>query len=146
MSKNLTPGHVQVSFHDDRLAHLQIPPRECQVDYVLRGSVQGMPCTSMSLQLIEALSGVCIWVERHELGGQDDPVARSVSDISIALIKDVGRRIEARPITDLTVRDLLLRGRAWLLRPASPPTGARRFAALSKQSAWSRIRPGQNLG
>ena len=118
-SKIWRQGTQQVSFHDDRLAHLQIPPRECQVDYVLRGSMQGMPCTSMTLLLIDALCGVCIWVERYELGGQDDPVARLVSDISIALIKDVGRRIEARPIIDLTVRDLLLRGRAWLLRPAS---------------------------
>jgi DNA-binding winged helix-turn-helix (wHTH) protein/TolB-like protein len=116
--KNLAPGDAQVLFHDDRLAHLQAAPTDCQVDYVLRGSVQDMPQTSVNLQLMEASSGVCIWAERYELG-QCNLVGRLVDDISVVLVKDVSRRIDALPTPDLTLHDLLLRGRAWLLRPAS---------------------------
>lgn len=143
---NLAPGDAQVLFHDDRLAHLRTAPRDCQVDYVLRGSVQGMPCTSMSLQLIDAASGVCIWAERYELGGQDDPVAGLVSDISIVLIRDVGRRIEARPIPDLTVRNLLLGGRAWLLRPASPSNRRQALCCFEQAIAMEPDSTGSKLG
>jgi adenylate cyclase len=117
--QNLAPGEAQVLLHDDRLAHLRTAPRECQAEYVLRGSVQGISGTSLSLQLMEAASGVCIWAERCELHGQREPVARLAGDISIVLVRDVGRRIEALPTPDLTLHDLLMRGRAWLLRPAS---------------------------
>jgi adenylate cyclase len=144
--KNLAPGDAQVLFHDDRLADLRTAPRDCQVDYVLRGSVRGMPCTSTSLQLIDAVSAVCIWAERYELGGQDDPVARLVSDISIALIRDVGRRIEARPIPDLTVRDLLLRGRAWLLRPDSPSNRRQALCCFEQAIAKEPDSTGSKLG
>ena len=116
---NLAPGDAQVLFHDDRLAHLRPLPGDCQMGYVLRGSLRDIPQTSMSVQLIDVANGVCIWAERYEFNDQHDPVVRLVSDVSIALIRDVGRRIEARPMPDMTVRDLLLRGRAWLLRPAS---------------------------
>jgi DNA-binding winged helix-turn-helix (wHTH) protein/TolB-like protein len=117
--KNLAPGEAQLLFQDDRLAHLRAAPADCQVDYVLRGSVQGMPQTSINLQLIEASSGVCIWAERYQLYGQYNLVGRLVGDISVVLVKHVGRRIDARPTSDLTLHDLLLRGRAWLLRPTS---------------------------
>jgi adenylate cyclase len=105
-----------------------------------------MPRTSMSLQLIDAVSGVCIWAERYALGGQDDPVAPLVSDISIALIRDVGRRIEARPIPDLTVRDLLLRGRAWLLRPASPSNRRQALCCFEQAIGMEPDSTGSELG
>ena len=117
--KDLAPGEAQLLFQDDWLAHLPTAPTDCQADYVLRGNVQGIPATSISLQLMEASSGVCIWAERYELHGQSNVVARLVGDISVVLVKDVGRRIHALPTPELTLHNLLLRGRAWLFRPAS---------------------------
>jgi adenylate cyclase len=113
---SLAPGDTQVLFHDDRLTHWPTAPHDCPVDYVLRGSVQW---TSVTVQLLDAANGACIWTEQCELGHRRHLVARLVHGISIAVLKDVGRRVEALPMSGLTVHDLLTRGRAWMLRPSS---------------------------
>ena len=64
--KTLAPGQAQVLFHDDRLAHWRTSPWDCNADYVLRGSVQGMRRTSVNLQLMDratrrALSPQPVW-------------------------------------------------------------------------------------
>jgi adenylate cyclase len=116
--KTLAPGQAQVLFHDDRLPHWRTSPWDCNADYVLRGSVQGMRRTSVNLQLMDRASGVCIWAERCDLHGQCDVVVRLMHEISIVLVRDVSRRIDALA-GDLTVNDLLMQGQAWLLRPGS---------------------------
>jgi adenylate cyclase len=144
--KNLAPGEAQLLFQDDRLAHLRTAPTDCQADYVLRGSVQGIPATSVSLQLMEAPSGVCIWAERYELHGERNPVARMVGDVSAVLVKDVGRRINALPTPDLTLHDLLLRGRAWLLRPACSSNNRQALCCFERAIAMEPDSIGSRLG
>jgi adenylate cyclase len=117
---NLAPGEARVFFHDNRLTHWRSESRDPPADYVLRGGVQGVHQTCMSLQLLDATNGGCIWSERCELFGQRDQIARLIRTIAIVLVRDVGRRIEALPGSTMTARDVVLRGWAWQQRPASP--------------------------
>jgi TolB-like protein/Tfp pilus assembly protein PilF len=117
---NLAPGEVRVFFHDNRLARWRTESRDPPADYVLRGGVQGMHRPCLSLQLLDATDGGCIWSERCELIGQRDQIARLVRAISIVLVRDVARRIEALPASIMTSRDMVMRGRAWQQRLACP--------------------------
>ncbi len=143
---NLTAGEAQVLFHDDRLAHWRTTPRDCQGEYLLRGSVEGRPRMSLSLQLIDSARGVCIWTERRELDGRRGLVAQLVHAISIALVRDVGRRIEALPTQGLTLRDVLMQGHAWLLRPTSPFNGRRALSCFEQALAMDPDSMGARLG
>jgi hypothetical protein len=102
--------------------------------------VQGTRRTVVSLQLMDAASGVCIFAERCELRGQRDQIAQLVHAISIMLVEDVGHRVEALTTPDSTPRDLIMRGRAgWIAQPP-PTTDARRSAASSEPLPRTRIR------
>jgi tetratricopeptide (TPR) repeat protein len=89
----------------------------------VRGTTR--PC--VNLQLLNVVSGVCLWAERCVLDSGHDVIAGWMYDIAALLVKDIARRIDAVPKSDLTPRELVLRGRAWLLRVASP---AEQFQAL----------------
>jgi adenylate cyclase len=141
--KTLAPGEAQVLFHDDWLGHWRTSPQDYPADYVLRGSVQGKRGTSVNLQLIDRASGVCIWAERCDLHGQRG-VVRLMHEISIVLVRDVGRRIDALA-ADLTARDLLMRGRAWLLRPASA-SNRQALACFERAIAMETDSVGAKLG
>jgi adenylate cyclase len=117
---NLAPGEGRVFFHDNRLARWRTESRDPPADYVLRGGVQGAHRTCMSLQLLDTTDGGCIWSERCELLGQRDQIARLIPAISIVLVRDVARRIEALPASIMTPGDMVMRGKAWQQRLASP--------------------------
>ena len=115
----LAPGEAQVLFHDERSAYQQSTPYQSQADYLLRGTVQRTRRTSVNLQLVHRASKLFVWADRSEAYGPKGHTARLVYQISAALLRDVGRRLDTLPTQGLTARDLLLQGRAWLLRPAS---------------------------
>jgi adenylate cyclase len=117
---NLAPRETRVFFHDNRLAHCWAELHDPPADYVLRGGVQGVHRTCVNLQLLDARDGGCIWSERCELFGQRDQVARLVQVIALALVSDVARRIEALPSSIITPADMVMRGRYWQQRLASP--------------------------
>jgi DNA-binding winged helix-turn-helix (wHTH) protein/TolB-like protein/Flp pilus assembly protein TadD len=115
----LAPGEAQVLFHDERSAHQQATLHESRADYLLRGTVQRTRRTSVNLQLIHRASELFVWADRSEPYGLKGHTARLTHQISAALLRDVGRRLDALPTQGLTARDLLLQGHAWLLRPGS---------------------------
>jgi DNA-binding winged helix-turn-helix (wHTH) protein/TolB-like protein len=124
--KQLAAGEAKVLFHTDQLAQPRTT-RDEQADYVLCGGVQGPHRPTVNLQLLNAMSGVCLWAERCELDSGPGVIARLMFAASMVLVRDVGRRVEALLTLNLTPHELMLRGRAWLLRPASP---AYRYQAL----------------
>ena len=91
----LAPGEAQVLFQDERSAYRQATPGECQADYLLRGTVQGMRRASVNLQLIHRASEVCIWADRFEPGDPSGRTARLMHEISATLLRDVERRLDA---------------------------------------------------
>jgi hypothetical protein len=109
---------------------------------VLRGSVRRM---SVDLQLLDAASGACIWTEQCELGHHRDLVARLVRGIARALIADVGRRVENLPMSALTPRDLLMRGRAWMGRQASAASRRQALCCFERALAMRPDSVGQSL-
>jgi adenylate cyclase len=115
----LAAAEAQVLFHDERSAHQQATPHEGRADYLLRGTVQRARRTSVNLQLIHRASGIFVWADRSEPYGPKGHIVRLVHELSAALLRDVGRRLDALPTQGLTARDLLLQGHAWLLRSAS---------------------------
>ncbi|HTI79898.1 MAG TPA: winged helix-turn-helix domain-containing protein [Acetobacteraceae bacterium] len=117
--RSLAPVEAQVLLHDAREAYQQATLDEGQADYLLRGTVQLAAGTSVNLQLIRRASGLIVWADRSEHYGPGARTAPMVQEIAAALLRDVGRRLDALPTQSLTARDLLLQGRAWLLLPAS---------------------------
>ncbi len=115
----LAPVEAQVLLHDERDAYQHATPDEAQADYLLRGTVQLTAGTCVNLQLIRRASGLIVWADRSEQYGSRGRTAPMVQEISAALLRDVGRRLNALPTQHLTARDLLLQGRAWLLLPDS---------------------------
>jgi adenylate cyclase len=140
---SLALGDVQVLFYDERLAHWPTAPHDCPADYVLRGSVQS---TSVTVQLLDALNGACIWTERYELRHQRDLVARLVHGISIAALKDIGSRFEALPRSGMTLQGLLMRGRAWMLRPTSASSHRQALHCFEQALAMQPDSIGAKLG
>ena len=136
--RNLTPGEARVFFHDDRLAQWWTVARVPPADYVLRGSVLGghQPC--LNLQLLDATDGNCIWAERCELLGKRDQIAQLIPAISIVLVRDVASRIAALPASVTTPTDMVMCGRDWQQRLASPVNRRRAMhcfeAALAQRS------------
>jgi DNA-binding winged helix-turn-helix (wHTH) protein/tetratricopeptide (TPR) repeat protein len=124
--KQMASGEAQILLRADPLAQLLDDGGGC-ADYVLRGSVQGTTRPSVNLQLLNVLSGVCLWAERCVLDFGHGVIAGWMYDVAVVLVKDLARRIDALPKSNLTPRELVLRGRAWLLRAACP---ADQFQAL----------------
>jgi DNA-binding winged helix-turn-helix (wHTH) protein/tetratricopeptide (TPR) repeat protein len=118
-AKTSAPAEMRIQFHDDRLRRLPALLEDRGAVYVLRGSVQSKPAMRLSLQLLEAGSGACVWANRSELSGPNGHGARLAQQVSAAVFRDVGRRVDALPIQDLTADDLLLQGQSLLLRPRS---------------------------
>jgi DNA-binding winged helix-turn-helix (wHTH) protein/tetratricopeptide (TPR) repeat protein len=143
---NLAPSEAEILLNSGWIADRQPPPPDYQADYVLRGNVKSLRGTIVSLQLIHAATGVCTWVEQCELHGQRDRITRLVGAISIALMRDVGRRLEADPPPNLTAHELLLWGQAWLLRPLSPVNRAQAFRCFERAIAMEPDSVGSRLG
>ncbi len=139
------PEDAVVLYHDDRLAHWRTVPADCEADYVLRGSVRGSRRPELNLQLMNATSGVCIWADRCEPYGRRDETAGWVRGIANALVLDVGRRVDALT-TDLTASDLVMRGRAWMLRPGSASSLRRALDCFERAIAMEPDSVGARLG
>jgi len=125
--ERLAFGEAQVLLHNDAAAQPRTTSPDDQAQYMLRGGVQGTRRPSVNLQLLNAESGVCLWAERCELGRRHAVIARLMCDVATVLVRDVARRIEALSRTILTSSELILLGRASLLRGASP---GNRYQAL----------------
>lgn len=131
----LAPVEAQVFLHDERDAYQQATPHEGQADYLLRGTVQLTAGTSINLQLIRRASGLIVWADRSMQYGPKGRTAPMVQEISAALLRDVGRRLDALPTQSLTARDLLLQGRAWLLLPDSVANRSRALHCFERAIA-----------
>ena len=140
------PGGAQVLFHDERSAYQQATPYESQADYLLRGTVQLTRRTSVNLQLVHRATGLLVWADRSEPYGPKGHTVRLVQEISAALLRDVGRRLDALPTQGLTARDLLLQGRAWLLRPASIANRRQALRCFERAIAMEPGSAGARLG
>jgi TolB-like protein/Tfp pilus assembly protein PilF len=98
--------------------------RELGVRYVLEGSVHGTNAQSyINVRLLDAENGTHLWSGRFE--SDLNANTQALSDrvfrmLGLALLEDVGRRIEREKSTHLSIPDLLMRARALLSRPWSP--------------------------
>lgn len=124
--KRVASEEARILLRADPLTQ-SLESRDGYADYVLRGSVQGTTRPSVNLHLLNMVSGVCLWAERCVLDAGHSVIAEWMYDVAVVLVTDVARRIDAMSKSDLTPRELVLRGRAWLLRAASP---ADQFQAL----------------
>jgi adenylate cyclase len=100
--------------------------RELGLAYVINGSISGTTeRVGINVRVICVQSEAHIWGERFnvEFDGAADArneiTGRLVRSISIKLIDDVSRRIEAVPLPDWTTYDFVMRGRAFVCRAAS---------------------------
>lgn len=125
------PGIFVVSDTEalQRVGH-SVSPRdlatELGVTYLIQGSVRATAVqVRVTVQLISAESGAYLWAQRFDvdLGSTPDApkeiTGRLVRTLSLKLIEDVNRRIEALPPPDWTPDDLVMRGRAFYYRPLS---------------------------
>jgi adenylate cyclase len=103
--------------------------RELCVRYVLQGSVRRTgDQVRVNVQLVDAQTGSHIWADRFEtdlanLGeAQSEITGRLAQTLDLKLVEVVGRRIEHEAALNPDVRDLVMRGRAWLHRPRAAAT------------------------
>ena len=91
--------------------------RELGVVYLIQGSIRSsVDNIRVNVQLIDVETGAHLWAERFDLnlGGMIDAhkeiAGRLGRTLSVRLIEDVNRRIEALPQRDWTPYDLIMRG------------------------------------
>jgi adenylate cyclase len=103
--------------------------RELGVRYVLEGSVRRtVDQVRVNVQLIDAESGAHLWADRFDTDranlaeAENEITDRLARTLNLALIEDVGRRIEHEKAADLEAHDLIMRGRALFNRPYSAAT------------------------
>ncbi len=100
--------------------------RELGVRYVLEGSVRRTgDQVRVNAQLIDAESGAHLWADRFDTDratlaeAQSEITSRLARVLNVELVRDASRRIEQEKAVDPDARDLVMRGWAWLYRPAS---------------------------
>jgi adenylate cyclase len=105
---------------------MKLVGRELGVRYVLEGSVRRTgDQVRVNVQLIDAESGAHLWADRFDTDrqnlaeAQDEITGRLARALDLELVEAVGRRIEQERAVDPDARDLVMRGRALLYRPAS---------------------------
>jgi TolB-like protein/class 3 adenylate cyclase len=120
--------------------------RELGVRYVIEGSVRrSQNQVQVNVQLIDAASGAHVWADRFDtdrrnlVEAQSEITGRLARTLNIELVRDVGRRIEQEKAADPDARDLVMRGWAWIYRPAS---AANRREALRAFERALEIDPG----
>ena len=108
---------------------------DCRASHLIQGSVRGTAAlTRVNVQLIDRETGTHLWAEWFDVApastadARDEIAGRLLRTLTVRLIEDANRRIEAVPAPEWTCDDLLLRGRALSSRPLS---AANRSAAIS---------------
>jgi TolB-like protein/Flp pilus assembly protein TadD len=100
--------------------------RELGVHYVIEGSVRRAGNqVQVNVQLIDAETGAHLWADRFNTDRQDlaesqtDITGRLAQSLNVALVRDVGRRIEQERAVNPDAGDLVMRGWAKYRRPFS---------------------------
>ncbi len=113
--------------------------RELGVRYVLEGSVRRTgDQVRVNAQLIDAEGGAHLWADRFDTDraslpeAQSDITSRLARVLNIELVRDASRRIEQEKAVDPDARDLVMRGWAWLNRPASKETRQEALRAFER--------------
>ena len=122
------------------------------VNYVIQANVRRAGDRAIaSLQLIDATTGRHLWAEHLEMNPadsmeiRDEIVGRSIRSVSLKLIAEVNRSIEALPKHEWTSLDLVMRGRAIALRPLSAMNRHdalecyERALDMDPESVWARL-------
>jgi TolB-like protein len=100
--------------------------RELGVRYVVEGSVRRSgDQVQVNVQLINAETGSHLWADRFETDlrdlaqAQSEITGRLARTLNLHLVAAAGRQLEEEKRLDPDARDLVMRGRALLLRPLS---------------------------
>jgi tetratricopeptide (TPR) repeat protein len=100
--------------------------RDLGVRYILEGSVRRLGGrVQVNVQLIDAESGTHLWADRFETElrdlaeAQSEITGRLARTLNLQLVAAAGQRIEQEKRLDPDARDLVMRGRMFLLRPVS---------------------------
>jgi adenylate cyclase len=99
---------------------------ELGVHYILEGSVRRVgDDVRVNVQLIDAGNGAHLWADRFDTdrvslaAAQDEITGRLALALKVELVADAGRRIDRERSVDPDARDLVMRGRALLLKAGS---------------------------
>ena len=116
------------------MAHAAIG-MDSRASHLIQGSVRGTAdLTRVNVQLIDRETGTHLWAEWFDVDrattadARDEIAGRLLRTLTVKLIEDANRRIEAVPPPEWTSDDLVMRGRALASRPLS---AANRSAAIS---------------
>jgi adenylate cyclase len=108
---------------------------DCRASHLVQGSVRATADhTRVNLQLIDQETGTHLWAEWFDVDrvatadDRDEIAGRLLRTLTVKLIEDAYRRIEAAPPSEWTSDDLVIRGRALASRTLSE---ANRYAAIS---------------
>ena len=124
--------------------------RELGVRYVVGGGVgRSGDRAQVNYQLSDAKSGADLWADRFETGQysavemQDEIVGRLARTIDLKLLQIESRRIEQEKPSDISARDLVIRGWAGINRENANPIEIQqlfeRALAMDPQSANARL-------
>ena len=107
------------------MAHAAIGT-DSRASHLIQGSVRGTAdLTRVNVQLIDRETGTHLWAEWFDVDrattadARDEIAGRLLRTLTVKLIEDANRRIEAAPPSEWTSDDLVMRGRAMASRPLS---------------------------
>jgi TolB-like protein/class 3 adenylate cyclase len=113
--------------------------RELGVHYILEGSVRRLGDeVRVNVQLIDSEGGAHLWADRFDTdlanlaAAQDEITGRLARALKVELIADVGRRIDRERAVNPDARDLVMRGRALLLKTGSVAAWQEAVAAFER--------------
>ena len=112
---------------------------ELGVNYILEGSVRRVGDeVRVNVQLIDGEDGAHLWADRfitdraNLAEAQDEITGRLARALKVELVADVGRRIDRDHAVDPDARDLVMRGRALLLKAGSVAAWGEAMAAFER--------------
>src|SRR6516162_4373538 len=112
---------------------------ELGVHYILEGSVRRLADeVRVNVQLIDGENGAHLWADRFDTdranlaAAQDEITGRLARALKVELVADVGRRIDRERAVDPDARDLVMRGRALLLKAGSVAAWQEAVAAFER--------------
>src|SRR6516164_8471549 len=113
--------------------------RELGVHYILEGSVRRVGDeVRVNVQLIDGENNAQLWADRFDTdraslaAAQDEITGRLARALKVELVADVGRRIDRERVVDPDARDLVMRGRALLLKAGSVAAWQEAVAAFER--------------
>src|SRR6516164_1547467 len=112
---------------------------ELGVNYILEGSVRRVGDeVRVNVRLIDGENGAHRWADRFDTdranlaAAQDEITGRLARALKVELVADVGRRIDRDHAVDPDARDLVMRGRALLLKAGSVAAWQEAVAAFER--------------